>query len=194
MDLWRSDVWQNLIICLGGKTFGPCKYKNSTMHTLGTHTPVNSGWYFHSNIYSFSTVIQYTAWVWRVCECVCIFSCVCVTVYCVRWAGNTHIRVDTGFCSLIGVCVCLSMWVCERKKGRIRVCVAVLICQLCGLVLAGKGKGPPLPLPLLLPFPPICPVRVSHKVQSLLIVPVPDGRFMEDESWGTNQISSPVWG
>lgn len=37
--------------------------------------------------------------------------------------------------------------------------------------LAERGQDP------FLRSPPICPVRESHKVQSLLIVPVPDGRF-----------------
>lgn len=32
------------------------------------------------------------------------------------------------------------------------------------------------------PPAPICPVRVSHKVQPLLIMLLPDGRFMEDQS------------
>lgn len=74
------------------------------------------------------------------------------------------------FCFLIGACESA-----RGRKARISVCLAVQICQLCGLVLAVKGKDP-------LPLTPICPVRVSHKVQTLLIVPVPDGRFMEDES------------
>lgn len=65
--------------------------------------------------------------------------------------------------------VCLCVCVCETG-------VAVQFCQLYGLVLAEGRSSPPLT--------PICPVRVSHKVRSLLIVPVPDGRFMEDESEG----------
>lgn len=66
------------------------------------------------------------------------------------------------------------LFLCVRPCERSVVCAyrTVRLCQLYGLALAKKGPSP------------ICPVRVSHKVQSLLIVLVPDGRFIEDESAG----------
>lgn len=120
-----------------------------------------------------------------------------VRVY-VWWAGQTHthvyayrhIQTDNHFsllfsCVFFYLCVsvsqsiwlCLCVCVCERqRKLRIGPGVAVQFCQLYGLVLTEGRSSPPLT--------PICPVRVSHKVRSLLIMPVPDGRFMEDESEG----------
>lgn len=153
MDMWRSDVWQNLIIYLGAKTFGSRRRKNSTTHTQNSLSSLLWVVLQYFNIYSFRTVIWYTAWVWQVWECVCILSRACVTVRCVWWAENAHRR--PGFFGLWSVCVrCVSLRGGESESAS----QFWIVRRACWLT-------------------PICPVRVSHKVQSLLIVP--DSRKMK---------------
>lgn len=148
------------------------------------------------------------------CKCVCVCARMCmpshVTLYemmiCEHTCTLTHtdnlFLLSDEFVSVALLCLVLSMFisvdvtvcVCQPERGEERQRFEHALhfgFVSCVVWCWRRRERTPLTPPH--PLTPICPVRVSHKVQSLLIAPVPDGRFMEDESGGTNQISSPVW-